>query len=94
MANLDIVKELQQERDRLDAAINALTSLGGQNAHYWAHDVRRSPQADCCRTTSPLGKTEGSKDCSDQSKQTSHLATRASQHQSGAKKRLGEGQGG
>jgi hypothetical protein len=30
MANLDaIVKELKQERDRLDAAINALTSLSG-----------------------------------------------------------------
>src|SRR2546425_2275527 len=30
MANLDaIVRELQQERDRLDAAINALTSLSG-----------------------------------------------------------------
>jgi hypothetical protein len=29
MANLDaIIKELQQERDRLDAAITALTSIG------------------------------------------------------------------
>src|SRR5438445_9007192 len=32
MANLDIVKELQQERDRLDAAINALISLGGNSS--------------------------------------------------------------
>jgi hypothetical protein len=33
MANLDaIIKELQQERDRLDTAIRALTSLSG-NTH-------------------------------------------------------------
>jgi hypothetical protein len=33
MEHLDaIVKELQQERDRLDAAINALTSLGGNSS--------------------------------------------------------------
>jgi hypothetical protein len=32
MAKLDaIVKELQQERDRIDAAIKALTSLGGNS---------------------------------------------------------------
>jgi hypothetical protein len=37
MANLNaIIKELQQERDRLDAAIDALTSLTAES-----HQIRR-----------------------------------------------------
>jgi hypothetical protein len=67
MANLDaIVRELQRERDRLDAAIKALTTLGGsssKNAHG-AH-VSRSPQADCCRTKGAMGEAEERLESSD-----------------------------
>jgi hypothetical protein len=47
MANLDaIIEELQQERDRLDAAINALTLLGSTSSRT---RTGRTMSAAACR---------------------------------------------
>jgi len=50
MANLDaIVKQLKQERDRLDAAIKALTSVGGNSSRMLPHKERDGRSARAAR---------------------------------------------
>jgi hypothetical protein len=62
MANLDaIVKELQRERDRLDAGIKALGSLGrntlrARKGRTMSAAARR---VDCCRAKSEMGEAKG-----------------------------------
>ena len=97
MANLDaIVRELQQERDRLDAAINALTSLSGNTlrASRTGH-TSRSPQADCCRTTGEMrsGRAPRIERLRAQD-QAPHLRGRSGANQGGGTGTMGEGQGG
>ncbi|PYV52081.1 MAG: hypothetical protein DMG98_24905 [Acidobacteria bacterium] len=60
------MKNRRAERDRLDAAINALTSLSGNTlrASRTGH-TSRSPQADCCRTTGEMGEADERLESSD-----------------------------
>jgi len=91
-----IVKDLRQERARLDIAIAALTSALGGSTPKTAHgadDVSHCTKADCCRTKSTMGKSQGPKGYSNRS-QAAHLSGGSSADQSGSTCEMGEGESG
>jgi hypothetical protein len=89
---MQLLKELQQQRDRLNAAIKALSSVTGNTSRTHAgNHVSCSPQADCCCTKSKVGEAERQYEFPQEKKtKAAHLSSRAGEDSSSSTGKVGE----